>query len=46
MIFDYATYSYLAIGLGMVISLFLTETLGVMAGGIIVPGYIALHLQS
>ena len=45
MIFDYATYSYLAIGLGMVISLFLTETLGVMAGGIIVPGYIALHLH-
>ena len=43
--FDYATYSYLAIGLGMVLSLFLTETLGVMAGGIIVPGYIALHLH-
>ena len=34
-------YTYIAIGLGMVISLFLTETLGVMAGGIIVPGYFA-----
>jgi len=43
--FDYSTYSYIAIGLGMVISLFLTETLGVMAGGIIVPGYIALYLH-
>ena len=29
----------------MVISLFLSETLGVMAGGIIVPGYFALYLQ-
>ena len=38
-------YTYIAIGLGMVISLFLTETLGIMAGGIIVPGYFALHLQ-
>ena len=37
-------YTYIAIGLGMVISLFLTETLGVMAGGIIVPGYFALYL--
>jgi poly-gamma-glutamate biosynthesis protein PgsC/CapC len=39
-------YTYIAIGLGMVISLFLTETLGVMAGGIIVPGYFALYLHS
>ena len=38
-------YTYIAIGLGMVISLFLTETLGVMAGGIIVPGYFALYLH-
>ena len=30
----------------MVISLFLTETIGVMAGGIIVPGYFALYLQN
>ena len=38
-------YTYIAIGLGMVLSLFLTETLGVMAGGIIVPGYFALYLH-
>ena len=44
--FDYQVYAYIAIGLGMVISLFLTETLGVMAGGIIVPGYIALSLHN
>ena len=35
----------LAIGLGMILSLILTETLGVTAGGIIVPGYIALYLD-
>ena len=29
----------------MVLSLLLSESLGVVAGGIIVPGYIALHLQ-
>ena len=34
------------IGFGMVLSLFLTETLGVTAGGIIVPGYIAMNLES
>ena len=34
------------IGVGMVLSLFLTETLGVTAGGIIVPGYIAMNLES
>jgi poly-gamma-glutamate biosynthesis protein PgsC/CapC len=33
------------IGLGMVSSLFLTETIGLAAGGIVVPGYIALYLQ-
>ena len=33
----------IAIGLGMVLSLIFTETLGVTAGGIIVPGYIALY---
>ena len=42
---DY-NYTYIAIGLGMVISLFLTETLGIMAGGIIVPGYFALYLHN
>ena len=36
----------LYIGIGMVLSLFLTETLGVTAGGIIVPGYIAMNLES
>jgi len=34
------------IGIGMVLSLFLTETLGVTAGGIIVPRYIAMNLES
>ena len=34
------------IGIGMVLSLFATETLGITAGGLIVPGYIALHLDS
>ena len=33
------------IGIGMVLSLFLTETLGVTAGGIIVPGYISMNLE-
>ena len=33
------------IGIGMVLSLLATETLGVTAGGIIVPGYIAMHLD-
>mgnify|MGYP001231440033 CR=1 FL=1 len=35
----------IAIGIGMFISLLLTETLGVTAGGVIVPGYIALFLH-
>jgi len=35
----------IAVGLGIVISLVLTETLGVTAGGVIVPGYIALYLH-
>ena len=33
------------IGIGMVLSLLATETLGVTAGGIIVPGYIAIHMR-
>jgi poly-gamma-glutamate biosynthesis protein PgsC/CapC len=33
------------IGLGMLISFILTETIGLAAGGIVVPGYIALTLQ-
>ncbi len=44
-ILPYDQYVYIAIGLGMVLSLILSETLGVVAGGIIVPGYFALHLQ-
>ena len=44
-ILPYDQYVYIAIGLGMVLSLILSETLGVVAGGIIVPGYVALHLQ-
>ena len=35
----------IAIGLGSILSLFFTETLGVTAGGVIVPGYIALFLH-
>lgn len=33
------------IGLGMLISFLLTETIGLAAGGIVVPGYIALTLN-
>lgn len=33
------------IGLGIVLSLLLSETFGVTAGGIIVPGYIALYIH-
>tara|TARA_B100001057_G_scaffold182954_1_gene183601 strand:- start:595 stop:1038 length:444 start_codon:yes stop_codon:yes gene_type:complete len=35
----------ISIGLGIVLSLILSEALGVTAGGIIVPGYIALFLH-
>ena len=35
----------IAIGIGIVLSLILTETVGVTAGGGIVPGYIALYLH-
>ncbi|MBI4721506.1 MAG: poly-gamma-glutamate biosynthesis protein PgsC [Candidatus Stahlbacteria bacterium] len=34
-----------AIGLGLVISLIFSETLGVTAGGMVVPGYIALMMD-
>ena len=33
------------IGLGMLMSFFLSETIGLAAGGIVVPGYIALTLH-
>ncbi len=36
---------YQAIGLGLVVSLVFTEILGVAAGGLVVPGYIALFLD-
>ena len=45
-VFSYSDYASISIGLGMVLSLFLTETLGVTAGGIIVPGYIAMNLDN
>ena len=35
----------IAIGIGIVLSLVLTETVGVTAGGVIVPGYIAPYLH-
>ena len=35
----------IAIGIGIVLSLVLTETLGVTAGGVIVPGYIGYNLH-
>jgi gamma-polyglutamate biosynthesis protein CapC len=34
-----------AIGLGLVISLFFAEALGLTASGLVVPGYVALHLN-
>ena len=34
-----------AVGIGMFLSLLLTETVGLAAGGIVVPGYIALVLH-
>ena len=45
-VLPYEQYVYIAIGLGMVLSLLLSESLGVVAGGIIVPGYFALYLQN
>jgi len=34
----------LAIGVGLVVSLLFSEVFGLAAGGMVVPGYIALHL--
>jgi len=36
---------YESIGLGLVVSLVFTEILGLAAGGLVVPGYIALYLD-
>ena len=44
-VLSYVEYVYLAIGLGMLVSLLFSESLGVMGGGVIVPGYFAMHLQ-
>ncbi|MEO0216768.1 MAG: poly-gamma-glutamate biosynthesis protein PgsC [candidate division WOR-3 bacterium] len=35
----------IAVGLGMVLNFLLTETIGLAAGGVVVPGYIALSLH-
>ena len=34
-----------SVGIGMIMSFFMTETIGLAAGGIVVPGYIALLLH-
>jgi poly-gamma-glutamate biosynthesis protein PgsC/CapC len=34
-----------AIGIGLVVSLFFSETIGLAAGGMVVPGYFALNLH-
>ncbi len=44
-VLPYSQYVYLAIGIGMLVGLLFSESLGVMGGGVIVPGYFALHLQ-
>ena len=36
---------FICIGLGLVVSLVFTEILGLAAGGLVVPGYIALYLD-
>jgi poly-gamma-glutamate biosynthesis protein PgsC/CapC len=35
----------IAVGLGMILTLLFTETVGLAAGGVVVPGYIALNLH-
>lgn len=35
----------IAVGIGMMFNLLLTETIGLAAGGVVVPGYIALQLH-
>lgn len=35
----------LAIGIGLFVNMIFTELLGIAAGGLVVPGYIALHLD-
>ena len=45
-ILPYDQFVYLAIGIGMLVGLLFSESLGVMGGGVIVPGYFALYLQN
>ena len=35
----------LSVGIGLVVSLFFSEAFGLAAGGMVVPGYVALHLH-
>ena len=42
---EYINFLNVSIGFGMVCSFFIAELLGVTAGGIIVPGYIAFYLD-
>lgn len=35
----------IAVGLGMILNLLFTETIGLAAGGVVVPGYIAMNLH-
>lgn len=35
----------IAVGLGMVLTFLFTETIGLAAGGVVVPGYIALNIH-
>ncbi len=35
----------IAVGLGMILNFLFTETIGLAAGGVVVPGYIALNLH-
>lgn len=36
----------LAVGLGLLVSVLLSETLGIVSAGMVVPGYVALYLNS
>jgi poly-gamma-glutamate biosynthesis protein PgsC/CapC len=35
----------LSVGIGLVVSLIFTELFGLAAGGMVVPGYLALHMS-
>ncbi len=40
-----STLLTLSVGIGLAVSMFLTEFLGLAAGGMVVPGYVALYLN-